>query len=108
MLVETFPHVPEGKKVDTTDATAAARFFTEWADQQATDAGIKGVYVLICKNPPYVKVTMDKQTAKTFTTANRDHLDQLLLASFKDKKYDDGLLEGVRYVQSALKIRRGR
>ncbi len=103
LLIETFLQVPEGKKVDAGDATAVARFFTEWADQRATDAGVKGVYVLICKRPPYIKVVMDNQTAKTFTTANRDRLDQLLAASFRNMEYDDGLLKGVRYVQSTLK-----
>jgi uncharacterized membrane protein len=103
LLVETFLHVPEGKEKEARDSAAQARFFTQWADQRAENAGVKGIYVLICKDPTYLKVVTDNETAKTFTREDRDHLDQLLLARFKDKKYDDGLLEGVRYVQSALK-----
>jgi uncharacterized protein len=103
LLIETFLHVPEGKEKEARDRTTEARFFTEWADQRARDAGVKGVYVLICKEPTYIKVVMDNQTAKSFTTLNRDHLDKLLVESFHNKKYDEGLLEAVRYVQSALK-----
>jgi TPM domain len=100
LLVETFLHVPRGKENEAANPDTKARFFTEWADQQAREAKVNGVYVLICKEPSYIKVVTDDRTAKTF---DRDRLDRILVTSFKDKKYDDGLLEGVHYVQSALK-----
>ena len=64
---------------------------------------MNGVYVLICRNPTYLKVVADDRTAKIFNEEERDHLSKLLITRFKNKDYDNGLLEGARYVQSALK-----
>jgi hypothetical protein len=103
LLVETFLHVPRGKENEAANPDTKARFFTEWADQRVREIGGIHVYVLICKEPSYIKVVTDNQTAKRFPPEDRDHLDKLLVASFHNKKYDDGLLEGLRYIQSTLK-----
>ena len=39
-------------------------FFSSWADRRAEDEGVKGIYILICKNPPYLVAEPDKLTQK--------------------------------------------
>ncbi|HBI43766.1 MAG TPA: hypothetical protein DDY78_13075 [Planctomycetales bacterium] len=103
VLIETFLHIPKDKEKDAANAGTNAAFFKAWAFQRVREEQLNGVYVLVCKEPSYLQVDTGVQTGKQFSAENGDHLDKLLLASFKNKKYDDGLLEGVRYVQSALK-----
>jgi hypothetical protein len=103
LLVETFLQVPKDKEKEAADPDKKTAFFKGWAVQRARDEQVNGIYVLICKEPPHLQVETGSQTRKVFTNEDRDHLDKLLVESFKNKKYDDGLLEGVRYVQSALK-----
>jgi uncharacterized membrane protein YgcG len=105
LLIETFPHVPAGKEKEatSTDHKEKDRFFSEWALQRAREAKVNGIYVLICKDPAYIKVAVGNQTRQVFTDDNRDHLGKILVDRFKKKEYDEGLLEGVRYVQTTLK-----
>ena len=104
VLIETFHHAPAGKEAEaaSADQKAKDRFFAEWASQRAQEERLNGIYVLVCKEPPYVKVAVGNQTRRTFPDEERDHLGALLVDRFKGKEYDAGLLEGLRYVQSAL------
>ena len=104
LLIETFSTAPAGREEEAKDADAAAknRFFNEWAVQRARAEHVNGIYVLICKDPPFVKPVVGNQTLAIFNTDDRDHLGQILVDRFKKKQYDDGLLEAVRYVQSTL------
>jgi hypothetical protein len=105
LLIETFKHVPAGKEKEATssDHQEKDRFFSDWARERAREAKVNGIYVLICKDPPYIKVAVGNQTRKEFGDEQRDHLGKILVDRFKKKEYDEGLLEAVRYVQSTLK-----
>ena len=78
LLVETFSHAPEGKEKEATDPETKTDFFDQWAAERTHELQMDGggVYVLICKDPPYIKVAVGSRTAKIFTNEDRDHLDQ--------------------------------
>src|SRR5579859_961389 len=105
LLIETFRHVPadKEKEANSSDHEVKNRFFNEWALERARKEEVNGIYVLICKDPPYVKVAVGNKTHKEFTDDERDHLGKILVDRFKKKEYDEGLLEAVNYVQSKLK-----
>lgn len=102
LLVETHLKPPEGREPGA-DAKARERFFTDWAVDRARTAGVDGVYVLICKEPSYLRIAVGNETRKkAFTDADRDRLGRLLLERFKKREFDEGLLEAVRSVQATL------
>jgi uncharacterized membrane protein YgcG len=107
LVVETFRHVPEGKEKEATssDRKVKARFFADWAIRRARQEGVNGIYVLITREPGHVEVVVGNQTRKVFPDEERDRLAQILLTHFKKKEYDEGLLEAVRHVPSALAAR---
>ena len=102
LLVETFKTVPAGK-ADQLKDMGRARFFSAWAQARLKDADVKGVYVLVCMNPGHLEVAVDPETAKKlFVADDRDNLRSLLVARFKEKDYDKGLLDGARFVRERL------
>ena len=103
LVIETVAAIPEDLKKKY-EELGKDKFFLEWARRRAEDLGVKGIYVLMCKSPGRVEAIVDKQTGrKAFTTADRDKLVQKVLARFKEKQFDAGLLEGVDFVASTLK-----
>src|SRR5260370_22117725 len=80
LLIETFRHVPDGKEEQATskDHQEKDHFFSEWALQRAREAKVNGIYVLICKEPPYIKGAVGNQTRKEFGDDKLDHLGKIL------------------------------
>ncbi len=109
LLIETFRSPPDAKEEEakSTDHKEKDRFFSEWALERARANKVNGIYVLICREPPYIKVLVGDKTRKIFTDDERDHLAKILVDRFKAKEYDEGLLEGVRYVEKTLKDANG-
>jgi uncharacterized membrane protein YgcG len=102
LLIETIPSVSDDLK-DQLAAQGKERFFSSYAAQRAKAAGIDGIYVLITKDPSYLKVAVGNETArKAFTTANRDELASSMLSAFKQKQYDQGLEKAVDFVRRTL------
>ena len=59
--------------------------------------------VLICKDPTHLQIEVGKQTQKkAFTLQDRSKLRDLLLARFKAKEYDQGLLDAVKFVRDRV------
>ena len=105
LLIETFknPAADMMDEAQSSDSKIKDKFFSEWAREQAHNEGVNGIYVLVCRDPPHVKVAVGNETRKkAFTEPDRDHLANLLVARFKDKKFDEGLLEGVAYVRDTM------
>ncbi|MGA2255879.1 MAG: TPM domain-containing protein [Thermoguttaceae bacterium] len=101
LLIETVASVPSDKVNQVRGMNAGERdqFFSAWALNRARAAGIRGVYVLICKVPGHLQVEVGKETQKqAFTPENCNKLRDLLMARFKDKDYDKGLLAAIAMV----------
>ena len=65
-VVETLPAPPKGdvEKVKAMSGTERLKFFREITLGRVKDAKVRGVYVLICKSPPFMFVEMTENCAR--------------------------------------------
>ena len=95
VVVETFPSIPQDMRARFDSAKPEAeknRFFQRWAEIRASDEGVKGVYVLICKSPGHLQIEPDESVRrKAFTLQERDALVPSVLSLLKAKRYDAAL-----------------
>jgi uncharacterized protein len=69
---------------------------------------VKGIYVLICKDPPHLQIDVDNATrAKSFTPQDRDRLAKKM-GDLLGKENDAALAQGVDFVQTTLRANLGR
>ncbi len=110
LFIQTF-NVPRAgfDKVDIKDKEARSRFFHDWANDQARNSGITGVYVLVFKDPSnpkqwWIQPMVGPGTLKSgrFTQANRDELGKRFQARFA-KDPDAALTDAVAYVHETLR-----
>jgi uncharacterized protein len=86
------------------DRAERARFFEKWARERATAEHVRGIYILITKEPGHVQVEEDRKTREQgFGTTERNELRDKLLEGFRHKDYDKALVDGVDYVGRTLK-----
>lgn len=105
LLVETFPGVPVTPGADKVKAMSRderTKFFNGWASARVDATAANGVYILVCKDPPYVEVEITPKTRPLFDGDARQRLVELLLSHFRQKKYDDGLDAAVAFVRQRL------
>src|SRR5262249_42313189 len=105
-LIETFATVPENlaKDVNLQDKEERTKFFEKWARDRAREEDVNGISILICKEPPHIQVEVGNHTReKAFTLKDRDELAKGLIGKFREKKYDEGLLDTVSFVAKRLK-----
>ena len=108
VVVETFPAIPAALE-EKYKELGRKKFFTDWAQARARDLGVNGLYILITKEPSHLQVEVNNKTEiKAFTTDDRDRLVRGLLAKFKEKKFDDGLIEGLDYIEKTMKSNLGK
>jgi len=105
LVIDTLPAVPAGDEAEASskDREVKKSFYEKWARRRAEEAGVNGVYVLITKKPEHLIVEVGNRTGKrAFTVADGEKLQSILLRNFRDKKFDEGLLEGVAYVRKTI------
>jgi hypothetical protein len=98
LVVETFKSVPEHdlKLVKSMTARRMARHFQEWAQERADMLGVDGVYILLCKNPPYNQVIVSEDLQERgFSEAKRSAVTRLLPVSWSSRSRDTRFLEAV-------------
>ncbi|MBI1917487.1 MAG: TPM domain-containing protein [Planctomycetes bacterium] len=101
LLIETFAEIPADRKKDY-KPERKDEFFARWARENARQRKVAGVYVLVCRDPAHLQI--DRVTAgRAFPPADRGKLRDLLIARFKEKKFDEGLAEAVSFVAGRFK-----
>src|SRR5579884_3425175 len=111
VVVETYKSykdidVPETSKESVKLETKEERnkAFNEWALERARKLKVNGIYILICREPSHLQVEVGKNTlTKEFTAADRHKLDEILLNKSRDKKFDEGLEDGVDFIRTAMR-----
>lgn len=102
MLVEVFAEIPADLRSQYS-ADRKDQFFSQWMTRRGQELKINGVYVLICRNPSHLQVDAGRDTKqRAFTAQNVEQLKNILVNRFQNKQFDDGLLEGVNYVDKTL------
>lgn len=108
VVVETFAAIPADLEKKYKDM-GKKEFFAEWARTRAKELGVHGVYVLICKRPSRIEVETDSATLKkAFTFGEREKLSQKVAGKFREKKFDEGLQDGLDFVAMTLKANAGK
>jgi uncharacterized membrane protein YgcG len=103
LLIDTVATIPNDKLSDF-EAEGKQKFFPQWATERARQQKVNGVYILICKDPAHLEVAVGNNTeGQLFTIADRNELAQLLLKRFRDKQFDEGLVEAAQFVQQKMK-----
>ncbi len=102
VVVETFSGIPADRTADYSPQDKDA-FFAKWARDRFANLHVNGIYVLICKDPPFLKTEIGQKTIeRDFTAANGRELSSKMLAAFKAKQFDDGLQTGIAYIRDTL------
>ena len=98
LQIESFKEVPASRRA----AIEADRQtgFREWAAGQAKSEKVDGILVLICKQPTYLDVYVTESAKKAFSGSDGDKLVKSLIGSFKEKKFDAGLIAATDFVRS--------
>lgn len=104
LVIETYKTPKMGAdEVKKMTKEARERYYENWAKTRAEELSVDGILVIITKEPGHVQVGVGPETRKrAFTLGNKDELGRLLLNKFKEKQYDEGLLQGVQFVRTTL------
>src|SRR5262249_27075712 len=103
LAIETFAE-PPGDRTAPPKGEKRDEFFRTIARDRYRDLGVRGIYVLICKSPGYVGVELgDATRKKAFTPSDRTELRKKMVAAFGEKKFDEGLIAGVNFVDQTLR-----
>jgi len=102
MLVEVFAEIPSDLRPQYS-ADRKDQFFANWIKRRFGDLKIDGIYVLIVRNPAHLQVDAGGKTReRAFTQQNIDQLTNILAPHFRNKQYDDGLMDAVNFVDRTL------
>ncbi len=104
LLIETFAAIPgdQAERVKAMSAQERAKFFRNWATDRAEARVVHGVYILICKEPPRFEIIVTEDTRSAINAQAAAELRKVLLKSFREKHFDEGLQEAVDYVRNKL------
>ncbi len=102
LVVETYARLPDSAGPVAAELPAKERepLFRRFARQRAQTLQLNGVYILICRTPSYLLVERFG-TTPGLPDGLAAELSQTLLAAFRKKDYDDGLLAVVRQLRVA-------
>jgi len=102
LVVETYPGIPDPMKEDLA-RDGKEKFFENWLNRRAKQLGVRGVFVLMTREPGRVQVGVDKTTRqRAFTVADGEALREILVSAFRAKEFDRGLLGGARFVRARM------
>ena len=102
VFFETYAAVPDDLK-DELARDGKEKFYEDWLNRRAGRLGVRGVFVLMTREPGRVQVGVDKATrGRAFTLPDRDALRETLGSAFRARQFDRGLLEGVRFIRQRM------
>jgi uncharacterized protein len=90
-VVETFATLPSGV---VSAEELAKRIFQE--------REVDGVVIVAVQQPGSLRVAVGRQTQSRFTSADRNHLVEIMLGDFRKKNFDQGLLNGLGFARQKL------
>ena len=100
--VETYAQVPP-ELADDLKRDGLDKFYDDWLNRRARQVGVRGVFVLVTRTPGRVQVGTDKATArKAFTADDREALRDALVTAFRSARYDQGVLDGLKFVKRRM------
>jgi hypothetical protein len=110
LLMETFATIPgeQAERVKGMSQEERAKFFRNWATDRAEAAVVHGVYILVCREPPFLEIIITAKGRPAFGRESFEKLRTLLLTAFREKRYDQGLQDSVELVRDTFVARAGK
>ncbi len=104
VMVETYPQVPanDRDKVREMKREERSTYFRNWASQRLRSDALNGALILICKEPSHLQVQFSGHVRSIFSEKDTEKIVQLMVARFRDKEFDAGLLDAIRYIRDKL------
>jgi hypothetical protein len=100
--IETYAAVPP-ELADELARDGLDKFYDDWLNRRARQLGVRGVFVLVTRTPGRVQVGTDTATARrTFTADDREALRDALVTAFRSARYDQGLIDGLKFVKRRM------
>lgn len=112
VLIETFAKLPEAaanKYARAKTDKEKGKFWIDFSGERYDKRGVSGIYVLISREPRRIVLGVGEKTKqKAFTEENRKKAEQELINSFRDSKFDQGLLTLVNDIDLTLNANMGK
>lgn len=104
LLVETYETVlaADVEKVKGMSREDRQKYFKKWAETRAEQRLVRGVYILICKDPTMIYVEVTAKARNVIDENARNKLRDKMVEDFRAKNYDDGLANAVKFVTERL------
>lgn len=104
LLVETFKAPPDAdaEKVKNMSREEREKFYEKWAKERAEAAAVRGVYILITKQPSFLQIEVSPDFRSVVDTQALNRLRSMLLNDFRDKHFDAGLDEAIKFMRVKL------
>src|SRR4029078_3727091 len=91
------------QRVEARSPEARDAFFAEWLKERMQSSKVRGIYIMICKQPRKLQIGLDDAIqAKAFTPSNRDDLAKIMNEQFQAKQFDQGLFRGLDFIETTL------
>jgi uncharacterized membrane protein YgcG len=98
LRIETYAQIPEDMRASYSEANKQ-QFFHDWAAKRGNAEGIRGVIILITKDPSYLLVDAGKSMPRGSDAPIRE----AMLSAFKQKNYDQGLTNAINGFADAIR-----
>ena len=102
-IIKTIPTPPSGdeEKVKKMSASERLSYFREMVLKRIADEKVSGIYILVCKSPPFMYLEITGDAAGNYPADFGKKLQEAILTEFKAKKFDEGLTKAVTMVLEA-------
>lgn len=103
LFIQTLASVPgeQGEKLKTMSPTERESFFRNWAKERAAADAVHGIYIVVTRDPRHLEIQV-RHGPRQFTSEDLQKLKQMLIRDFRAMKYDDGLLNAVKFVDEKM------
>src|SRR5688572_19739630 len=104
IVVETYAALPS-EMLSSYDPQRKDESFKAFGQKRVQEVAPGGVYVLVTTNPNYVSVT--EGTKNVIRGADTNAARNAMVHSFKEKRFDEGLLRGIEALSYSTGLRGG-
>jgi hypothetical protein len=100
LVVETFNNSPTGDvaKLRALSAAEREKFFKEHSSERAKALDLNGIYIFVCRNPAFLWVGVSNSLATKLPSGFGSIVSKKFLTTFRDRKFDEGLKEGLQLI----------
>lgn len=104
VVVETLSMPPgmTAEKAKALTADERKRLFTELAEERLRSERIDGALILVCREPSHLRVEISEKAREFLSEKDKDKIVDTLLARFRQKDFDAGLIEAAETLRAKL------